>query len=67
MFDLNTIALTRVIYEERVNEYKLRRVDTTENALILAFSALKNALFGKHDGRNESSAPAAKAGKLAAR
>jgi hypothetical protein len=66
MLDISNAKLARVIYEERVNEYALRRVDTTESAFALALSAIKNAIFGNF-GRNESVKPAAKRGKLVTR
>jgi hypothetical protein len=66
MLDITNSKLARVIYEERVNEYALRRVEKTENALALAISAITNALFGNF-GRNGSAKRAAKNGKLATR
>jgi hypothetical protein len=67
MIDPTLIQLTRVIYEERVNEYKLHRVGVAESALSLAFAAIKNALFSNKSGRNGATTTSGKGTKLATR
>jgi hypothetical protein len=66
MLDITHSKLARVIYEERVNEYALRKVDKTENAFALAIRAITNALVGNF-GRNGSAKRAVKNGELATR
>ncbi len=67
MIDPTLIHLARVIYEDRVNEYKLHRTDASEGALSLAFAAIKNALFSTKSGRNEQAKASGKGTKLATR
>ena len=62
--DIQVMHVARVIYEERVREYALPKVDRRESALALLIRAIKNAV---QNGHNETSVSAAKTAKLATR
>ena len=63
--------LARVIHEERINEYVLRRIDHREDAFTLLFRAVKNAFKARaqaqSNGRHAVAATKAAPSKLASR
>jgi hypothetical protein len=63
--DYQMTYVARVIYEDRINEYSLRRVDYKENAFALVFKAFVNAILIL--GRNEATRDSAKPKTLATR
>lgn len=63
--DYQMTYVARVIYEDRINEYSLRRVDYKENAFALVFKAVVNAILIL--GRNEATRDSAKPKTLATR
>jgi hypothetical protein len=63
--DYQMTYVARVIYEDRITEYSLRRVDHKENAFALAFKAVVNAI--RILGRNETTRDSAKPKTLATR
>ena len=62
-YQMNYVA--RVIYEDRVSEYALHRVDDQDNVFAIAFRAIVNAI--QILGRNETARDSAKPTKLATR
>jgi hypothetical protein len=51
MIDPTLHQVARVIYEERINEYRIFRVDRRDNVFAMAFRAIKSVL--SLNGRNE--------------
>ncbi len=63
--------LARVIHEERISEYTLRRIDHREGAFTLLFRAVKNAFAARaqaqSNGRHAVAATKVSPSKLASR